>query len=228
MVSAWEGDYTCYAENQLGKDEMKVRIKVKVATYPPQVQGKDQRTVRVFYGETVTLGCNTKGEPLPLITWISPTNKVISPALDKYQILDDGTLVVQKAQRFDGGNYTCMARNSAGQDHKVTRLEVLVTPPVINGNVILPAPYYSNRMAVHLNGTLEIRSPKTTDSGQLACIARNEGGETRIQLFMISELYGSMSFNKPLNSNFPKYVSGFSVTVSKNGPYFPVCFVSVV
>ncbi|XP_035804074.2 immunoglobulin superfamily member 10 [Amphiprion ocellaris] len=213
-----EGDYTCYAENQLGKDEMKVRIKVKVATYPPQVQGKDQRTVRVFYGETVTLGCNTKGEPLPLITWISPTNKVISPALDKYQILDDGTLVVQKAQRFDGGNYTCMARNSAGQDHKVTRLEVLVTPPVINGlrgttnaikvtavqdqlklvdcmakgtptprimwvlpgNVILPAPYYSNRMAVHLNGTLEIRSPKTTDSGQLACIARNEGGEVRL------------------------------------------------
>uniref|UniRef100_A0AAQ5Y0U0 Ig-like domain-containing protein n=1 Tax=Amphiprion ocellaris TaxID=80972 RepID=A0AAQ5Y0U0_AMPOC len=195
-----------------------VRIKVKVATYPPQVQGKDQRTVRVFYGETVTLGCNTKGEPLPLITWISPTNKVISPALDKYQILDDGTLVVQKAQRFDGGNYTCMARNSAGQDHKVTRLEVLVTPPVINGlrgttnaikvtavqdqlklvdcmakgtptprimwvlpgNVILPAPYYSNRMAVHLNGTLEIRSPKTTDSGQLACIARNEGGEVRL------------------------------------------------
>ncbi|XP_036947749.1 matrix-remodeling-associated protein 5 isoform X1 [Acanthopagrus latus] len=181
-----EGDYTCYAENQLGKDEMKVRVTVKGTTLPPQIQDKDQKTVRVFY--------------------------------DKYQILDDGTLVVQKVQRFDGGNYTCMARNNAGQDHKIIRLEVLVATPVINnlsgtannikvtavpdqrkfvdcvakgiptprvmwvlpGNVILPAPYYSNRVTVHQNGTLEIRSPKRTDSGQLACIARNEGGEVRL------------------------------------------------
>lgn len=213
-----EGDYTCYAENQLGKDEMKVRVKVKVAASPPQIQDKDQKVVRVFYGETVTLRCIVKGEPIPVKTWISPTNKVISPELDKYQVLDDGTLVVQKAQRSDGGNYTCIARNSAGQDLKVTKLEVLVTPPVINGlretasvvkvtaiqdqqklvdcaakgtptprvmwvlpgNVILPAPYYSKRMSVHLNGTLEIRSPKKTDSGQLVCIARNEGGEVRL------------------------------------------------
>ncbi|XP_028256546.1 matrix-remodeling-associated protein 5 [Parambassis ranga] len=211
-----EGDYTCYAENQLGKDEMKVRVKVKAVTSPPKIQDKHQKVDRVFYGETVTLRCNAKGEPAPVITWISPTNRVISPGPDKHQVLDDGTLVVQKVQRYDRGNYTCTARNSAGQDHKVTRLEVLVTPPTINGlretainvtvvqdqrklldcvakgtptprimwvlpgNVILPAPYFSNRMSVHLNGTLEILSPKMTDSGQLVCIARNEGGEVRL------------------------------------------------
>ncbi|KAM7374993.1 hypothetical protein PAMA_014196 [Pampus argenteus] len=213
-----EGDYTCYAENQLGKDEMKVKVKIKVSTAPPKIQDNDQKIVKVFYGEMVSLRCNAKGEPMPVITWISPTNRVISPALDKYQVLNDGTLVIQKVQRFDGGNYTCIARNSVGQDHKLIRLEVMVTPPIINGlrgtenairvdavqdqrrlvdcvakgtpipriiwvlpgNIILPAPYSSNRIAVHKNGTLEIRSPKRTDSGQLICIARNEGGEVRL------------------------------------------------
>ncbi|XP_028998738.1 immunoglobulin superfamily member 10 [Betta splendens] len=213
-----EGDYTCYAENQLGKDEMKVRVKVKAASSPPQIQNKDPKILKVFYGETVKLRCSAKGEPTPLTTWISPTNRVVSSASDKYQVLGDGTLVVQKVQRFDGGNYTCIAKNNAGQDQTVIRLEVLLTPPVINGlrgtantikisaaqdqqalvdcvakgtptprimwvlpgNVILPAPYYSNRMTVHPNGTLEIRSPKRTDSGQMVCIARNEGGEVRL------------------------------------------------
>lgn len=214
-----EGDYTCYAENQLGKDEMKVRVKVKASTSPPQIQNKNYEVVNVFYGETGTLRCKAKGEPVPVITWISPTNRIISPALHKYQVLDDGVLLVQKVQRFDSGNYTCMAKNNAGQDYKVIKLDVVVTPPrivglketrvitavqnqrtlldcvaegtptprimwVLPGNVILPAPYYSNRMTVHQNGTLEIRSSKRTDSGSLICMARNEGGEAKRTIYL--------------------------------------------
>lgn len=182
---------------------------------------------------------------MPLITWISPTNRVITPSLDKYKILDDGSLVVQKVQRFDGGNYTCMARNNAGQDYKVIRLEVLVTSPVINGlsgsvntitvtmvqdqqkildcvakgtpsprviwilpgNVILPAPYNSNRMTVHQNGSLEIRALKKSDSGKLSCIARNEGGEVRL----VVNLNVKEAVERPHNRG-PKTES-FSLTV---------------
>ncbi|XP_015460649.3 matrix-remodeling-associated protein 5 [Astyanax mexicanus] len=126
-----EGDYTCYADNQIGKDEMKVHV--KVVSYVPVIRNKTSEVVRVMYGESASLKCSAKGEPNPLVLWFSPTNRAIPSASDKYKIHDDGTLVIQNVQRFDGGNYTCLARNSAGQDRKVSRLEILVSPPAING-----------------------------------------------------------------------------------------------
>ncbi|XP_072513660.1 matrix-remodeling-associated protein 5 [Salminus brasiliensis] len=126
-----EGDYTCYADNQIGKDEMKVHV--KVVSDVPVIRNKTNEVVRVMYGESASLKCSAKGEPNPLVLWFSPTNRAIPSASDKYMIHNDGTLVIQNVQRFDGGNYTCLARNSAGQDRKVSRLEILVSPPAING-----------------------------------------------------------------------------------------------
>ncbi|KAL7845623.1 hypothetical protein AOLI_G00238150 [Acnodon oligacanthus] len=126
-----EGDYTCYAENQIGKDEMKVHVKVVADV--PVIRNKTYEVIRVMYGESVSLKCRAKGEPNPMILWFSPTNRAIPSTSDKYVIHSDGTLVIQNVQRFDGGNYTCLARNSAGQDRKVSRLEILVSPPAING-----------------------------------------------------------------------------------------------
>ncbi|XP_023185599.1 matrix-remodeling-associated protein 5 [Xiphophorus maculatus] len=247
-----EGDYTCYAQNQLGRDEMKVRVKVKGGTSSPQIQDKDHKTVRVLYGETVTLQCNAKGDPVPVVTWMSPKNRPISNAIDRHKVLKDGTLLVQNVQQFDEGNYTCMARNSVGQDNKVTRVEVLATPLVINGlrgtsntikvtavqgerklldcvtegtpsprimwilpgNLILPAPYYSNHMTVHQNGTLEIQSAKKTDSGQMVCVARNERGEVRMLVNLdVKEMVGHPQIDAPQRERFSLKV-GNTVTLN--------------
>lgn len=126
-----EGDYTCYADNQVGKDEMKIRV--KVVADAPIIRNLTQGPVRVLYGESASLRCEAKGEPIPTVLWFSPASRTIPASSDKYRIHSDGTLVIQKVQRLDGGNYTCLARNSAGQARQVTRLEVLVSPPAING-----------------------------------------------------------------------------------------------
>ncbi|XP_068079803.1 matrix-remodeling-associated protein 5 [Danio rerio] len=126
-----EGDYTCYAKNQMGKDEMKVHIKVLADA--PVIRNNAYSVIKVTYGETAILNCSAKGEPTPVITWISPDKKVIVPMTNKYQISNDGTLHIHKTQKINSGNYTCMARSVVGIDRKVVLVEVLVFPPVING-----------------------------------------------------------------------------------------------
>ncbi|KAM6420905.1 matrix-remodeling-associated protein 5 isoform 2-T2 [Pluvialis apricaria] len=245
-----EGDYTCYAENQIGKDEMKVRV--KVVAEPATIRNKTYVIINVPYGDVVTVACEAKGEPTPKVTWLSPTNRPIPALSDKYQVYRDGTLLIQKAQRSDSGNYTCVVRNSAGEDRKIVWIHVNVQPPRINGHltaitsvretairdsrklidckaegipaprvlwafpegVILPAPYYGNRITVHRNGTLDIREVRQTDAVQLICIGRNEGGEARliVQLLVTDQLE-KPSFRDPVNERITA-IAGHSINLN--------------
>ncbi|NXM66351.1 MXRA5 protein, partial [Serilophus lunatus] len=245
-----EGDYTCYAENQIGKDEMKVRV--KVVAEPATIRNKTYVIINVPYGDVVTVACEAKGEPTPKVTWLSPTNRPIPALSDKYQIYRDGTLLIQKAQRSDSGNYTCVARNSAGEDRKIVWIHVDVQPPRINGHhsaitsmretairdsrklidckaegipaprvlwafpegVILPAPYYGNRITVHHNGTLDIRGVRQTDAVQLVCIGRNEGGEARLLVqLVITDQLEKPSFKDPVSERITA-IAGHTINLN--------------
>uniref|UniRef100_A0A8C4SIW7 Si:ch211-159i8.4 n=1 Tax=Erpetoichthys calabaricus TaxID=27687 RepID=A0A8C4SIW7_ERPCA len=124
-----EGDYTCYAENKLGKDEM--TVSVKVVPDRPRILSKEQMFMRGRIGESATMKCDAIGEPKPKIIWLSPGNYIITSS-NKYQVLADGTLVISNLGSTDQGTYACVARNNAGDDIKNIRLEIDGKEPVIN------------------------------------------------------------------------------------------------
>ncbi|XP_053169135.1 immunoglobulin superfamily member 10 isoform X2 [Hemicordylus capensis] len=128
---AEEGYYTCYAQNTLGKDEMKVHITVVAAA--PQIKQNSKAYAKVKAGDTALLDCEAIGEPKPKIFWLLPSNDMISVSTNRYFLHVNGSLSVTKVRLLDAGDYICVARNSGGDDTKLYKLEVVSKPPLING-----------------------------------------------------------------------------------------------
>ncbi|NXV78963.1 IGS10 protein, partial [Atlantisia rogersi] len=125
------GDYTCYAQNTLGRDEMKVRVTVVVAA--PQIKHSYKTHLSVQAGDTALLGCEAAGDPKPRIFWLLPSSDVISLSTDRHLLHPNGSLSVHQVKLLDAGEYTCVARSPGGEATKLYRLDVVANPPIING-----------------------------------------------------------------------------------------------
>ncbi|XP_020836510.1 immunoglobulin superfamily member 10 [Phascolarctos cinereus] len=136
---AEEGDYTCYAQNTLGKDEMKVHL--TVVTAAPRIRQSHKTYIRVTAGETAVLVCEVIGEPKPQIFWLIPSSDIISSSTDRYLLYDNGSLSIGKVKLLDSGEYMCVARNPSGDDTRLYRLDVVSKLPLING-------LYSNKTVI--------------------------------------------------------------------------------
>ncbi|XP_041849981.1 immunoglobulin superfamily member 10 [Melanotaenia boesemani] len=126
-----EGDYTCYAENQVGKDEMHVHI--TVVTAAPRIYPPSQTYARVKPGGNIRFDCEAFGEPKPKILWLLPTNDVIAASNGRYLMHVNGSLDIRDVALIDAGEYVCIARNPGGENRKVYKLDIDGNPPVING-----------------------------------------------------------------------------------------------
>uniref|UniRef100_A0A3Q4IDH6 Ig-like domain-containing protein n=1 Tax=Neolamprologus brichardi TaxID=32507 RepID=A0A3Q4IDH6_NEOBR len=196
-----EGDYTCYAKNKLGKDERKVSV--KVGPNAPKIRFKSQSLVTIKLGESAKLSCEATGEPTPRITWISPQKDVMPASSDKFQIMDGGMLLVKKVTLSSEGIYTCLARNSAGDDVKNIKVEAEPQEPFINGvkgrstTKVLGVSYQTAHLHCRVEGKPEPRVWKT-DEGRYMCLAKNNMGEASLLVeFDVASLAEKPTFSVP-------------------------------
>uniref|UniRef100_A0A8C2Q388 Immunoglobulin superfamily, member 10 n=1 Tax=Cyprinus carpio TaxID=7962 RepID=A0A8C2Q388_CYPCA len=126
-----EGDYTCYAENKLGKDKMHVHISVVTAV--PHIQHPNLSYAKVKPGGNVRFDCKAIGEPKPKVFWMLPSKDMIAASNERYLVHANGSLDIRNVKLADAGEYVCMARNAAGEENKVYKLDIDGNPPIING-----------------------------------------------------------------------------------------------
>ncbi|KAM4662543.1 hemicentin-2 [Discoglossus pictus] len=120
------GRYVCVALNAAGQTDMKYDISVQV---PPEIMDihSEILNISIALHGTITLTCETRGIPVPVITWFR--NNVPLPMGENMHLQAGGrVLKLTHAQIQDGGLYTCLATNVAGETKKDFIVDILVPP----------------------------------------------------------------------------------------------------
>uniref|UniRef100_T1J0Z2 Ig-like domain-containing protein n=1 Tax=Strigamia maritima TaxID=126957 RepID=T1J0Z2_STRMM len=130
-----EAEYTCVAETPYQREISKSKVVIKHVN-PTQLNSLCVSTKKSIdtparitmwtgnmlenMGNDVILFCRTLGKPNPKITWLANDELVDNNA--KYQVQENGDLLVRHIDWNDMGEYTCVAENSVDRDSAETFL----------------------------------------------------------------------------------------------------------
>uniref|UniRef100_A0A674A6B1 Ig-like domain-containing protein n=1 Tax=Salmo trutta TaxID=8032 RepID=A0A674A6B1_SALTR len=205
--------YTCSAENPAGNVSLNYNLHIQVK---PKIQAAPS-LLKALIGQTVVLPCVVQGEPSPEISWFHNGRPVGAR--------DTAALRIHRASLADQGTYSCVAKNTAGQDTMEVKLEVLGEPgdvimeKVSNSKVTIPCPaegspfpkvrWFKNGLgifpdqsefSVAEDGSLVIGSASASHSGDFKCVASNDAGsverKTRLKVNVPPEIQDD---GQPLN-----------------------------
>lgn len=126
------GQYLCTAANPQGVARLLVTL--SVVAYPPRITGSRWQLLTAHSGKPVAVKCKAEGRPPPIISWVLANKTHISDSSagnNKVHMETDGTLTIKEVTVYDRGLYTCMAKNPAGTDKLIVKLQVIAAPPAI-------------------------------------------------------------------------------------------------
>uniref|UniRef100_A0A8D0A404 Neural cell adhesion molecule 1b n=1 Tax=Sander lucioperca TaxID=283035 RepID=A0A8D0A404_SANLU len=124
-----EGSYTCEGR-LMARGEIDLRvIKVVVNVLPTIRVWQSEVNATADVGQAAMLTCAVDGYPEPMVTWTR--NGVVLEAGEKYSFNDDGSeMTLMDVAKLDEGEYTCIAKNKAGESEQELSLRVFVKPKI--------------------------------------------------------------------------------------------------
>nr|WLK77775.1 NCAM1a [Platichthys stellatus] len=129
IKKADEGMYTCEAR-VMARGEIDFRmIKVVINVLPTIRARQSEVNATADIGGSALLACDADGFPEPSVTWAH--NNVVLETGDKYGLNEDGSeLEIKDVTKVDEGEYTCIAKNKAGEKAEEVSLNVFVQPKI--------------------------------------------------------------------------------------------------
>ncbi|KAM3968773.1 LOW QUALITY PROTEIN: peroxidasin [Aphomia sociella] len=70
--------------------------------------------VTVYFGEDAMFSCVASGDPTPEIVWYRDST-TLPQEVNRYEVMENGTLMVHDAEESDYGYFECLAKNTAGE-----------------------------------------------------------------------------------------------------------------
>ncbi|XP_068513036.1 hemicentin-2 isoform X2 [Anas acuta] len=122
------GRYVCLAANAAGQERREFDVVVHVP--PKLLQGSGSTSnIRVPLHRALTLTCEATGVPLPTVSW-SWKGSPVTPG-EHTQVLSGGWMLrLPRVRAQDGGHYSCLASNAAGEARREFQVEILVPPHI--------------------------------------------------------------------------------------------------
>ncbi|XP_065811778.1 hemicentin-1 [Labrus bergylta] len=217
------GRYVCVADNVAGNAEKSFNLNVHV---PPTIIGVNPDTVTVVVNNFVSLSCEATGFPPPTLSWLNERGS-IQPNSNALIMPGGRTLQILKAKVSDGGKYSCVAMNAAGEAYKHIHLTIFVPPSIRDSsgdspvvvNVLVgksvtlacesnavPPPtitWYKNGRVVTESANLRILA-----EGQMLEIKGSEVSDTGQYVCKATNIAGQVDKNFHLNIYVPPSIDG--------------------
>ncbi|XP_051581270.1 hemicentin-1-like isoform X1 [Myxocyprinus asiaticus] len=120
------GRYVCVAQNLAGIAEKYFNLHIHVT---PFIVGIREENVTVVLNNFISLSCEATGLPPPTLSWFKD-GRLIQASTSALIMPGGRTLQILKAKMSDGGKYSCVAINQAGEAQKLIYLTVYVPPSI--------------------------------------------------------------------------------------------------
>ncbi|KAG8433715.1 hypothetical protein GDO86_012173 [Hymenochirus boettgeri] len=117
-----DGIYICSAENEYGKVNKTIGLAVMYAPWKPTVNA----SIIAMEGETVTILCNTQGNPDPIISIVKDKQVLTSVIFENELVLE-----IPSVTHEHDGEYWCTAENQYGHSNSSFNLTVVFSPLVL-------------------------------------------------------------------------------------------------
>ncbi|GMT05475.1 hypothetical protein PENTCL1PPCAC_27649, partial [Pristionchus entomophagus] len=128
---AHRGKFKCVAENDAGKDERVVDVRIHIA---PDIPGPEEILITANINTSLSLECPARAHPPPERIWTYEGVKIDPNNFfgQKLEITENGTLNIPNALMNIAGHFMCHVSNLAGEDYISYDLRVNEPPKIIS------------------------------------------------------------------------------------------------